>query len=189
MIERLYTNLEQGSLLVASPDVEPGLYSRSVILICEHTPAGSFGLVINKPFNIEIPEEILSIEELSNPKVQLRMGGKMQQNQMMLLHTSEKVTTQTLKVLDGVYLGGDLNFLQENLKNESSPDILLCFGYTGWITGQLEKEFMAGMWYPYPANKEIIFDTPIETIWRTVLRSMGGKYTTISMIPEDLSLN
>jgi putative transcriptional regulator len=145
--------------------------------------------VINKPFITQLPEDILSIEEISNPKVHLRLGGKMQQNQMMLLHTSEKATTQTLKVLDGVHLGGDLNFLQDSLKDTQCPDILLCFGYTGWITGQLEKEFMAGMWYPYPASKELIFNTPIETIWRTVLRSMGGKYTTISMIPEDLSLN
>ena len=34
-----------------------------------------------------------------------------------------------------------------------------------------------------------IFDIPPEKLWQTILREMGGKYATLSMIPEDLSLN
>lgn len=181
--------LAKGVFLVASPDMEPGLYHRSVILVCEHTTAGSFGLVVNKPFPTDLPAELSAIEELHNPKIQYRLGGRMQQNQMMLLHTSQQNKDQTLNVTQDIYLGGDLNFLQESLSSKESPEILLCFGYTGWISTELDQELASGFWYTAPASKELIFDVAPEKIWQTALSTMGGKYKTISMIPEDLSLN
>lgn len=189
MTKKPYSTLSQGTLLVASPDTEPGLYSRSVVLVCEHTKAGSFGLVINKPFKVEMPEDILSSEDLNNPKVGLRLGGKLQQNQMMLLHNCKSTSTQTLNVCEDIYLGGDLNFLQESLANDVCEHLFLCFGYTGWTIGELEKEFLSGLWYLYPGSKDLVFNTPPEKLWQTILRNMGGKYAAMSMIPEDLSLN
>ncbi|NGX48150.1 MAG: hypothetical protein K1000chlam3_01540, partial [Chlamydiae bacterium] len=44
-----YSELSKGSFLIASPEIDAGIYFRSVVLICEHTPSGSFGLIINKP--------------------------------------------------------------------------------------------------------------------------------------------
>lgn len=182
-------HLEKGTLLIASPDVDEDLYFKSVVLICEHTPAGSFGLIVNKPVTVELPPEILPIDNLAHPKVQLRLGGKSQQNQMMLLHTSDRNADQTLQVTDNVYLGGDLQFLQESISSEGCPDLLLCFGYTGWTTGELEKEFMKELWFLHPASKELLFDTPSEKMWQTILKKMGGKYASLAMIPDDLTLN
>src|SRR3990167_1327186 len=102
-----YSQLTKGSLLIASPDIEGGIYFRSVILICEHSPGGSFGLIINKIFDMELPQEILNLKEIVNPHVQIRAGGTIQPNQMMLLHSSDKIPDQILKICDGVFLGGD----------------------------------------------------------------------------------
>lgn len=183
-----YSTLSKGTLLIASPDME-GLYFRSVVLICEHSASGSFGLVINKMLDVDLPEEIVNIKDLANPNVEVRAGGPIQPNQMMLLHSSETLDEQTLKVCEGVYLGGDIQFLQEAVSNASGPSIRLCFGYTGWGPGHLEREFFSGGWFLHPGSAKYIFDTPPEKIWQTVLRDMGGKYATLSMIPEDLSLN
>jgi putative transcriptional regulator len=108
---------------------------------------------------------------------------------MMFLHSSDKMAEQTLKVCDGVFLGGDIQFLQEAISDPSGPSIRLCFGYIGWGPSQLEREILAGAWLVHPGSAKYIFDTPAEKIWQTVLRDMGGKYATLSMIPEDLSLN
>jgi putative transcriptional regulator len=184
-----YSQIEKGTFLISAPEIDTGLFFRSVILVCEHTPQGSFGLVINKNLNVELPEEIIDVEKLANPGVGIRASGPVQTNQMMLLHTSDQNTQQTLEVCDGVYLGGDLNFLQESITSTEGPDILLCFGYSGWGGGQLEREFLDGNWLLYPASKDLIFDTPADKLWQTLLRRMGGKYATLSMIPEDLTLN
>lgn len=184
-----YSQIQKGTFLIATPDVEGGIFFRGVILICEHNPNGSFGLVINKSLDLELPEEIVNIQTLANPKVGIRAGGPVQTNQMMLLHTSETIPHQTMQVCDQVYLGGDLQFLQEALIDENGPSIHLCFGYAGWGAGQLEREFLDGHWFLYPASAHYIFQTPPDKLWATLLREMGGKYASLSMIPEDLSLN
>lgn len=186
---RPYSQIAKGSLLVASPEMDSGIYFRSVILLAEHTPTGSFGLIINKPLEVELPEDLLQSKGLQNRNVHMRVGGPIQPSHMVLVHTSQRAPEQTLELCEGAYLGGDLQFLQEALTDPNGPALLLCFGYCGWGAGQLEREFLSGEWFLHPASKRLIFDIPPEKLWQTVLREMGGKYATLSMIPEDLSLN
>ncbi len=184
-----YTQIQKGTLLISTPEIDSGPFFRTVILVCEHNPNGSFGIIINRSLDLELPEEILQGEGILNKNISIRAGGPVQTNQMMLLHTSDAIPAQTLNVCEGVYLGGDLQFLQEVLKDENGPEINLCFGYSGWGAGQLEREFLDGSWYIYPATRRHIFHVPPEKLWQTLLREMGGKYATLSMIPEDLSVN
>ena len=41
-----------GNLLISDPFLQDPHFSRTVVLICEHQPAGSFGLVLNQPMNL-----------------------------------------------------------------------------------------------------------------------------------------
>ena len=184
-----YSQIQKGTFLISTPDIDSGIFFRAVVLVCEHNPNGSFGLVINKSLELELPEEIINIHNLANPRVGIRAGGPVQTNQMMLLHTSDQIPQQTLQVAEGIYLGGDLQFLQDSITTENGPDIFLCFGYAGWGAGQLEREFLDGSWFLQPATKDHLFQIPPDKIWQSLLREMGGKYATLSMIPEDLSLN
>lgn len=184
-----YSQIQKGTFLIATPDIDKGIFFRGVVLVCEHNQNGSFGLVINKTLDLELPEEIISIQHMANPRVGIRAGGPVQTNQMMLLHTSPDIPNQTLQICDGVYLGGDLQFLQDSLTDESGPNIHLCFGYAGWGGGQLEREFLDGNWFLHPASARYIFHTSADKIWQQLLREMGGKYASLSMIPEDLSVN
>lgn len=183
-----YSLLKKGSFLIASPEISSGLFSRSVILLCEHSPAGSFGLIVNKPLHIDLPEDLVDLKTPSNKNIQMRAAGPIQPNQMMLLHNDQDLE-ETLKVTENVYLGGDLEFLQESIGDLGGPSILLCFGYAGWGPGQLERDFMNGSWILTPAHGKYIFECPPEKAWQQTLRDKGGKYATLSLIPEDLSLN
>lgn len=184
-----YSQIQKGTFLISTPDIDSGTFFRSVVLICEHNPNGSFGIVINKPLELDLPEEIINMDILTNPHIGVRAGGPVQTNQMMLLHTSDQIPQQTLQICEGVYLGGDLHFLQDILTNEEGPQVNLCFGYAGWNAGQLEREFLDGQWFLHPASARYLFSVQPEKLWQTLLREMGGKYASLSMIPEDLSLN
>lgn len=184
-----YSEIEKGTFLVASPEIDSGVFNRTVIVVCEHCSAGSFGLMINKRLDLTLPEGIIDVKSLVNPKISICAGGPLQTNQMMLLHDYSKIPDQTLTLMEGVYLGGDLPFLQESAANEEGPTVRLCFGYTGWSAGQLEREFLDGVWYLAPGSYKHIFETAAEKVWNSVLQEMGGKYASLSMIPEDLLLN
>ena len=150
-----YSQLQRGTFLIATPDIETGIFFRSVILLCEHNANGSFGIVINKNLDVELPEEILNVQQKTNPHVAIRAGGPVQTNQMMLLHTSADLSQQTLQTCEGVYLGGDLQFLQEAITDDNGPHIYLCFGYAGWGAGQLEREFLDGAGFSFPLQNSI----------------------------------
>lgn len=184
-----YTHLDKGTFLISSPNIEPGFYSRSVLLICEHTSKGSFALIVNKILELELPEEVLMTEHILNPYVGIRAGGSIQSSQMMLLHSSNSIPQQTIEVVDGVFLGGDLQFLHNAVSKADGPHLLLCFGFTGWEPGQLEREFLDGKWFLCPATSRHLFETEPDHLWQILLREMGGKYASFSTIPEDLDLN
>lgn len=183
------SRLKKGFLLAASPEIQDSLTFKSVVLLCEHTAAGSFGLMINKPLDINPNIDAEFMDELSHPNVHLRLGGPMRQGQMMLLHTDDRRGDQMLNICDDVYLGGDLPFLQESISDGSNKNLILCFGYIGWGFGELEKELSDGLWCLYPANSDIIFNTDPNIVWGSVLKNIGGKYTSYSMLPDDLSAN
>lgn len=189
MSHKHFTHLKKGTFLIANPELEGGLFGRSVLLLCEHNEAGSFAIIINKPLDLELPKELVDLETSVNKNVTIHAGGPVQTNQMMLLHNESAPNQHLLTVADGIYLGGDLNYLHDLLDNEKKPHVYLCFGYAGWATGQLEKEVLGEQWFTCPATKEAVFDIPSDKLWQELLLNMGGRYAVISTMPEDLSLN
>ncbi|WP_213318264.1 YqgE/AlgH family protein [Chlamydiifrater volucris] len=189
MLKKSYVSLKKGVFLVASPDMDKSVFSRSVILLCEHSVAGSFGLMLNRTLALDLSDEIFSLENVTNENARFCMGGPIQANQMMLLHTRGHIPDQTLEICPSVYLGGDVNFLQEIASDPTSPSLCLCFGYSGWQGGQLEKEFLEGLWFTCPASSQKIFESNPGSLWEDLLREMGARYASLATVPENLSLN
>lgn len=187
MEKTTYAQIAKGCFLVASPEIESGIFYRSVIMMCEHSLSGSFGLILNKNIEFEEGEHLIEVEDLANPNVELLAGGPIQMNQMMVLHSEE--TDSSIELTEGVNLGGDIEFLQNVLLDREGPAVRLLFGYSSWSSGLLEKEFLNGQWFICPGSKKHVFETHPEKMWQEVLKDMGGKYASLSMIPEDLSLN
>ncbi len=181
--------LERGQLLISSPEIDSGLFYRSVLLLCEHNQNGSFALLINKPLEFELPEEIVNLSQSKNKNIHLRAGGPVQTSQMMLLHTQNTQDQQLLEITPGVFLGGDLLYLHTLAQTDNDPYVYLCFGYSGWAGDQLEREYLDGSWIAAQGSVKYIFKTPPHLLWRTILRDMGGRFASLSTIPEDLSLN
>lgn len=180
--------LKKGSLLIATPEICGGLFTKSVILLCEYSAAGAFGLIINKPLQVDLPEEVFELGAATNPNIHIRASGPIQPNQLMLLHNDPNIE-HSLKVCEGIFLGGDLEFLQTSMSKEDGPSLLLCFGYAGWGPGLLDQDFMDGAWILAQGSGRYAFECPPEKLWQQTLRDKGGKYTTLSLIPEDLDLN
>ena len=174
---------------MSSPDNPIDLYFQSVVLLCEHSEAGSFGLMINKPCHIETVDKRSTIKNLNHPKIQYRFGGALEQHQIMLLHTSPSYPGSTFSLLDKVYLGGDMQTLSKILHEEEAREVFLCFGYTGWEANTLEKQVEESLWLKYPGSSDLIFKTESTKLWSTILYEMGGKYKTLSQMPQDLSQN
>lgn len=185
-----YSEIKKGTFLIASPDIDHGIFCRCVILLCDHSPMGSFGLIINKLLEVTMERDLVQLIHCANNSIHMRRGGPNQPNQVVLLQDFKMNRATSLEICEGVYLNMDSDTFQVETQEVTEPQhSIFCFGCGEWGGGILEREFLNNIWFLHPATSYHVFETPTELLWQTLLREMGGKYKTLSMIPENLNLN
>lgn len=162
----------------------------TVVLICEYSEEGAFGLVVNRPLDIPVSEALKDNPNASNNENKIFCGGPVQKSHMLYLH-NDSLTEKSNKICEGVYLGGDINFLNSLLINNEEQNVSyrLYAGNSGWGAGQLDDEMKLNSWIICPASENFVFHPEPNKIWRQVLRSMGGQYALLSTYPSDPILN
>ena len=181
------SQLAPGVLLVAHPMLGDPNFRRSVVLICEHSPEGSFGLILNRPLDLELGDVVdgLAGDDL------LSLGGPVQQDTLHFLHRHDDVLEGAIPVMEGVHWGGDFEMVKTLVwAEQASPrDLRFFLGYAGWSAGQLEEEVDEGGWFLTPATDDLVFADAPQQLWRTVLRRMGGEYALLANFPDDPRMN
>jgi putative transcriptional regulator len=76
-------------------------------------------------------------------------------------------------VSDDVSITGSKDILEAIANNQGPTHALIALGYAGWSTNQLEQEIVENSWLTVPADKRIIFDTPIEERWTSSAKQLG----------------
>lgn len=196
--------LRAGTLLVATLDLEDPNFNRTVVFIIHYSEeAGTMGLVINRPLGDQV--RLYSAEELQrfagadfadegHPSALGRMfyqGGPMHQSWLFFLHRLDGVIEGGEEILDGLFLGGNLDAVRAEAEVLKADEPLLRFylGYAGWEAGQLEWEINCGAWILAPGDPDLVFSARPTSIWQEVLYSLGGKYRPLSVLPEDPTVN
>lgn len=76
--------------LIAMPGLNDELFGRSVVYVCEHTPKGALGLIVNKPSGITIDDLFQRLElPLGRPAwagMPVLRGGPLQTERGFVLH-------------------------------------------------------------------------------------------------------
>lgn len=179
----------QGKLLLDSGQLGGSFFQRTVILVCQHTAEGAFGLVLNRTVGKTVGD--LIIADLPEPlkAAPLYLGGPVQPGALSYLHTDSFIPEAD--VLPNLALGHSLDDLLEIGEAFSATKKVRMFaGYSGWSPGQLENEMKRKSWLTFPASLELVFETPPEQLWQKVLQTKGGwKNKLLSQMPEDLSWN
>lgn len=179
---------ETGNLLLAAPMMGDPNFRRSVVLLCEHSPEGSFGLILNRPLGVSLSEVLEGLEADSYP---LYQGGPVQTDTLHFLHTRDDLVEGSIAVQRGIRWGGDFDALRSALSSGvMRPEHVRFFlGYAGWSGGQLEFEIEEGGWIVAPASENVVFSGEGSRLWRDVLRGMGAQYAMLANFPDDPRLN
>ncbi len=179
----------QGRLLISEPALRDFYFSKSVVLLVEHTAEeGTFGLIINKPVHLKLNEVVKDFPEIDFP---LYLGGPVHPERLFYLHTLGEQIPGSLKIFDNIYWGGDISKLIEliDLKLVSPSQVKFFIGYSGWEAGQLDREMGEKSWIvTQPSHDSILADNP-ETLWGNVLKKMGNDYAIWANFPSDPILN
>ena len=178
-----------GILLIAEPFLKDPNFMRTVVMLCRHREEeGSFGFVLNKKFHQTLDELIPDLQGFELP---VYVGGPVKMDTLHYIHPYADLLPGCQKITEGIYWGGNFETLKNLLINkEVDPQKIKFFlGYSGWELGQLDVEMEEKSWITVTANKNIVFDTPMEEIWKTCLKELGGRYEMMIHFPIDPQLN
>ncbi|GEO04602.1 UPF0301 protein [Adhaeribacter aerolatus] len=180
--------IRSGTILISEPFMGDPNFERTVVLICRHDEEGSFGLVLNRKSNLKL-SDVLDIEQY-NTDMELNIGGPMQYNTLHYIHQLEELE-EAIALGNSVYWGGDYEKLKYLLSIGSiaADDIRFFLGYSGWSPGQLEEEIENNVWIVNNKATDNLFNLNQDTLWREILKQMGGKYKVLANYPIDPSLN
>jgi len=180
---------ERGDLLISEPYLPDPNFERTVIFICEHDENGTIGFVLNKPASVGLAEVMDNLSEAEN---KLYVGGPVQQDTLHFIHRTGQLEDKAQLIKDGIYWGGDYEKLASLANRRQLPEdeIRFFIGYSGWSEGQLLNELKEKSWIVFKGDTaDMIFNTPVEQLWKRVLEEMGGKFKLISNYPIDPRLN
>ena len=159
-----------------------------MVLLCEHGPEGSFGLILNRPLTLQLSEVMEEIHQYDAP---LSLGGPVQPNTLHYLHRFGDRIPDALSLPEDIYWGGDFDVLKVLIEEEptTAQDLRFFLGYAGWSPGQLESEIEQGGWILSDTLNAFVFPEEADNLWRTVLRHKGGEYAILANFPDDPRMN
>ncbi|MBT9392296.1 YqgE/AlgH family protein [Hymenobacter sp. NST-14] len=185
--------LRPGSLLISQPFLGDPNFERTVVLLCSHSETdGSFGLVLNRPANLQLSDvlELPGGADGLAAALPLGIGGPVQPDTLHFLHRLPDLP-QAVALGEAVAWGGDFGqLLDQLLQGRLSPDaVRLYVGYSGWTAGQLAKEVRENVWIVHPNAAAKVFTLTTDAFWQAILREKGGRYRMLSNYPTDPRLN
>ncbi len=183
---------EPGTVIAAAPDMRDPNFMHAVVLMCQHTREGAYGLVINRPATLTVDLLLPDHPLLSSEKVRVYTGGPVGLDTLQFLHCAPESIPGGFELGRGLWLGGELDNLATYVAGDgerAERHVRLILGYSGWGAGQLEGELASGAWIPAPLDRAWIFETDPEVVWRRVLRSLGRDAAGLEDMPPDVSWN
>ena len=177
-----------GTLLIAEPFMKDPNFQRSVVLICEHDPSGSFGIIVNKITKDNIGDYMPEYEHVKMPVFD---GGPVGKDQMHFLHTRPDLIEGGREVGERIYWGGDFKTAIEGVESNEilKNEIRFYLGYAGWEEKQLNGELDEKSWLITPAHVSIVFYKNPSQIWKESIRQLGKDFHPIMNYPLDPSYN
>lgn len=181
-------DIASGRILVADPFLKDPNFMRTVVFLCEYEEAGgTFGFVINRPYNQPIGN---LVSDLDGCELPVYFGGPVQMDTIHFLHQRPDLVGGT-EVTDGIFWGGDFELLVQAIHNNNIEEQQLRFflGYSGWSPGQLQGEIDEKSWLLTGGNRRLVFHPDYQKIWQDSLLQMGGQYEQLVHYPIDPQLN
>jgi putative transcriptional regulator len=177
-----------GTVLISPPMLQDPNFRRTVVLLCEHNDEGSFGLILNRPLDIDLNDVLEDYLPFDDP---VGLGGPVQRNTLHFIHRRDDLIPGSIELPNGVHWGGDFDQIKTLLQGGdlSGDDVRFFVGYAGWSPGQLQGEIDNDGWIVTQTGADVLFPDDPSTLWRSVLRSMGGEYAILANFPDDPRMN
>jgi putative transcriptional regulator len=146
-----------GLLLVAKPELNDRVFSRSVVLVTQASDYSTVGVILNRPTRVK---------HAGRP---VWFGGPVMPQVLVAVFRSEATPkAAAFHVLNRLYLSMHPHNLDALLADKDARYRLYA-GFSGWAPRQLEGEFGRDGWYVLPADEATIFREDTSGMWEELV--------------------
>jgi putative transcriptional regulator len=158
------------------PQMSDPNFARSVVLLCEYTDKGAFGLVVNRQMDDPAWTLVKTEPPIKvDPELRLWIGGPVDpQRTWILMSESHGQEDEEAEICPGVVLSTSHQLTLQLLQSPPSSRWRVVVGYAGWGPGQLDQEIAASGWLTMEVDPALIFNTPPDRMWEAALRRLGA---------------
>ncbi len=175
--------------LIAMPGLDDDTFAKSVVYLCEHTPQGALGLMINKPSDLSLKQLFdkidLPLRRADLAQAPVFQGGPVQTERGFVLHdpmlandtpvteSTPSVYASTMRIPGGLEMTTSRDVLEAVALGAGPTRVLVTLGYASWGEGQLESELGENNWLTVEADPAVIFDTRVPERYDRALALLG----------------
>jgi putative transcriptional regulator len=164
-------------LLLSMPQLSDPNFALSVVLLCEYSADGAFGLVLNRPTDTPAAEVVQLDPPLApgaQPGLRLWLGGPVEPQRGWILLAEAPADGESVEVADGLYLSTSPSVLRRLIETAPLRSRVLT-GYAGWGAGQLDAELAASAWLTADIDVDLVFDVAADDMWEEAIRRLGAE--------------
>jgi len=163
-------------LLLSMPQMADPNFAQTVVLLCDYTDEGAFGLVVNR--QMDEPAWTLVKTEPPvrvDPDLRLWIGGPVDpQRTWVLMSEAQGPDDEQREICPGVLLSVSKELTLDLLQAPPSTRARVVVGYAGWGPGQLDHEIAASAWLTMDVDPTLIFGVPPDQMWEAAIRRLGA---------------
>src|SRR5687767_11641280 len=111
----------RAALLLSMPQMQDPNFAKTVVLLCEYSPDGAFGLVLNRPTDMPATSMVrLDPPIVGGNEMPLWLGGPVEPQRGWILLAAEP-DAEFKSIRDGLYLSTSPVLLREVLETRPAP--------------------------------------------------------------------
>ena len=162
-------------LLLSMPQMADPNFARSVVLLCDYTERGAFGLIVNRQMD-EFAHAVVKTDPKVNvdPDLRLFVGGPVDAHSTwIVMAEAQGPDDEQREVCPGVLLSVSRRLTLDLLQSPPSNRARVVVGCAVWGPGQLDAEIAESSWLTIDVDPALIFGVPPDQMWEAAIRRLG----------------
>jgi putative transcriptional regulator len=155
-----------GKCLIARPSIVDPFFAKSVVFVYEHTMKGTAGVIINKKLSKTTKDLLMNKGFDANvPGETLFAGGPVNERAVVMLHSADWTSSNTLHVTSNISVTSDDIMLFRYAQGDTPRHYKFCCGASIWHPQQMKSEINRNNWLIVDLDVETIFETHPVNLW------------------------
>jgi putative transcriptional regulator len=172
------------ALLLSMPQLDDPNFRRTVVLLCQHSAEGAWGLVLNRPTSTPAIQAVkMDPPVTTDSGLELWVGGPVEPERGCILLGEDPHDDDAVQICEGVYISGSASLLRRLMEGGAPDRTRLLMGYAGWGPGQLDEELRESAWLISEVATDLVFEVEAGSMWETAIRRLGADPAALQMSP------